>query len=391
MKIKKSLIDSTLVIVTMFVTILPIFLAKQLVLISMLLLLARIVISKDIFLYLNTKIIIFILLLPGISIALFYAPEKLVRFAGILLIALGFPFLSFKINHTSVIISSILIIFYLIITQLMLLEGNQILTNFRDYGYSFELVEAHRNYGTTKNILKNAFDFSYWAKRAGGLYSNPNTFAAVLICYFFIFDISWKYFFESKERKIKFKRFFYLLIFLLVAFSLLQTKSKTFLVGFVVYFIFKNFEFNSLLKLKLKKKLLVFLASSIGIIYLVFESIIKSLFTQGGSAYIKFTILFDYLQQVGFLDILFGSNFEFSFDAEYGYWIGTAGLTGLLAFFYFYKFIYKLVPQSRSLIISFLFISIGSTLFYNLLIVSILIPLFIILISSNKNEFTYPS
>ena len=216
----------------MFVTILPIFIAKQLVLISMLLLLARIVISKDIFLYLNTKIIIFILLLPGISIALFYAPEKLVRFTGILLIALGFPFLSFKINHTSVIISSILIIFYLIITQLMLLEGNQILTNFRDYGYSFELVEAHRNYGTTKNILKNAFDFSYWAKRAGGLYSNPNTFAAVLICYFFIFDISWKYFFESKERKIKFKRFFYLLIFLLVAFSLLQTKSKTFLVGF---------------------------------------------------------------------------------------------------------------------------------------------------------------
>ena len=176
----------------------------------------------------------------------------------------------------------------------MLLEGNQILTNFRDYGYSFELVEAHRNYGTTKNILKNAFDFSYWAKRAGGLYSNPNTFAAVLICYFFIFDISWKYFFESKERKIKFKRFFYLLIFLLVAFSLLQTKSKTFLVGFVVYFIFKNFEFNSLLKLKLKKKLLVFLATSIGIVYLVFESIIKSLFTQGGSAYIKFTILFDY-------------------------------------------------------------------------------------------------
>ena len=71
MKIKKSLIDSTLVIVTMFVTILPIFIAKHLVLISMLLLLARIVISKDIFLYLKKKLIIFILLLPGISIALF--------------------------------------------------------------------------------------------------------------------------------------------------------------------------------------------------------------------------------------------------------------------------------------------------------------------------------
>ena len=100
MKIKKSSLDTFLILLIMFVTILPLFIAKQLVLLSLSFLLVRIVISVDIFFYAKNKIIIFTLLMPGILGAFFASPEDLVRFSGILLIVLGFPYSSFKIKIT---------------------------------------------------------------------------------------------------------------------------------------------------------------------------------------------------------------------------------------------------------------------------------------------------
>jgi len=384
MKIKKSSLDTFLILFLMFVTILPLFIAKQLVILSLSFLLVRIVISADIFFYAKKKIIIFILLMPGIMGAFFASPEDLVRFSGILLIVLGFPFLSFKIKHLPIVVLSSIILLYLIVTQILLMQGNQIILNFRDFGYDFELSGSHKNYGTTDNIIKNLFDFSYWKIRGGGLYYNPNTLAGVVIIYFFIFDISWKYFNQiSSCGKKKWNRYFYWSIFLLVLFCLMQTKSKTFLIAFLAYLFFQYLDVIDLLRLRIKKKLLITLFSVVVILSLFLQEVIEGFFLKSGSANIKYSIFFDYLEQVSAFNLIFGGIF-FNFDFEYASWIGAAGLMGIIAFFIFYRMVYQFLPESNALLISLILISIAASLFYSLLFASILIPLFVILLSSGK-------
>ncbi|MDA9105728.1 hypothetical protein N9J78_04060 [Candidatus Pelagibacter sp.] len=384
MKIKKSSLDTLLILFLMFVTILPLFIAKQLVILSSSFLLLRIITSRDIFFYSKKKIIIFILLMPGILGAFFSAPEHLVRFFGILLIVLGFPFSSFKIKHFPIVVLSSLILLYLIITQILIMQENQIILNFRDFAYYYENVEVHRDTRTTDNIFKNLFDFSYWKARGGGLYSNPNTLSGVVIIYFFIFDVSWKYFNQSiNYGKKKWNKYFYQSIFLLVLFCLMQTKSKTYLIAFLVYLIFQHFDVINLLRLRIKKKLIVPLFFGVGILSLFFGKVIDGIFLEGGSAFIKYSILFNYLENASVFNLIFGGIF-FNFDAEFSLWIGAVGLIGVIAFFNFYRMVYQYLPQSKALLISLLMISLGGSLFYSLLLVSILIPLFVILLSSSK-------
>ena len=90
MKIKKSSLDTLLILFLMFVTILPLFIAKQFVILSLFFLVVRIVISADIFFYLKKKMIIFTLLMPGILGAFFLAPEHLVRFSSLASLRSGF-------------------------------------------------------------------------------------------------------------------------------------------------------------------------------------------------------------------------------------------------------------------------------------------------------------
>ena len=384
MKIKQSSLDTFLIMLVMFVTILPLITAKQLVFLSLSLLLMRIIISKDIFFFPKKKIIIFILFMPGIFGAFLFSPDNLVRFFGILLLVFGFPFSSFKIKHSFIMVLSSLILLYLIITQILIMQENQIILDFRDFAYYYEGVEAHRNHRTPDNILMNVFDFSYWKARGGGLYSNPNTLSGVVIMYFFIFDISWKYFNQSiNYDKKKWNKYFYQSIFLLVLFCLMQTKSKTYLVAFLAYLIFQHLDVINLLRLRIKKKLIIHLLFGVGILSLFFGKIIDGLFLVGGSAFIKYSIFFNYLENASLFNLIFGGIF-FNFDAEFSLWIGAVGLIGVVAFFNFYRMVYQHSPQSKALLISLLLISFGGSLFYSLLLVSILIPLFVILLSSGK-------
>ena len=328
--------------------------------------------------------IIFTLLMPGILGAFFLAPEHLVRFSGILFLVLGFPFSSFKIKHFPIVVLSSLILLYLIITQILIMQENQIILNFRDFAYYYEGVEAHRNHWITDNIFMNAFDFSYWKARGGGLYSNPNTLSGVVIIYFFIFDVSWKYFNQSiNYGKKKWNKYFYQSIILLVLFCLMQTKSKTYLIAFLAYLIFQHLDVINLLKLRIKKKLIVPLFFVVGILPLFYGKVIDGIILEGGSANIKYSILFNYLENASVFNLIFGGIF-FNFDAEFSLWIGAVGLIGVIAFFNFYRMVYQYSPQSKALLISLLLISIGGSLFYSLLLVSILIPLFVILLSSSK-------
>ena len=183
--------------------------------------------------------------------------------------------------------------------------------------------------------------------------------------------------------KKKWNKYFYQSIILLVLFCLMQTKSKTYLIAFLAYLIFQHLDVINLLKLRIKKKLIVPLFFVVGILPLFYGKVIDGIILEGGSANIKYSILFNYLENASVFNLIFGGIF-FNFDAEFSLWIGAVGLIGVIAFFNFYRMVYQYSPQSKALLISLLLISIGGSLFYSLLLVSILIPLFVILLSSSK-------
>ena len=386
MKIKKSSFDTMFIMLAMLAAAMPIFLAKPLVLVSLLFLIVRIIISKDLYYYIHQKIIITILFIPGILGAVSTSPEHLVRFCGIMLIVLGFPFLSFKIKQFPILVTSVLIIIYLTVTQIFLLHENQLIIDFRDFGYRNEYSYIFDYYGYVENIFTgiiNYFKDDYI--RAGGLYFNPNVLAVVLLLYFFIFDISLKNYNKivAYDKK-KFKKIFiYLSIFFLVIFSIMLTKSRTVIITFLAYIIFQKFNLIDLIRFKLKKKVIIPIFFALAVLSIFIGNIIKGIVTQTGSANIKLIVILEYLSEASIGDFLFGGRFDVNFDTEYGNWIGATGYLGVLAFFIFYIMVYRFAPQTKALLISFLLISSGNTLFYNLLYTSILIPLFIVLLSFN--------
>ena len=193
MIIKKSSFDTMFIMLVMLAVVMPVFLAKPILQASLIFLLVRIIICKDFYPYKKKKIIIFILFAPGILGAFLVSQEHLVRFVGIMLIVLGFPFLSFKIKQFPILITSILILIYLCVSQILILQDNQLMIDFRDFGYKNEWSYAFDQYGSVENIFREFIDFfknDYI--RAGGLYYNPNVLGVVILLYFFIFNITWK-------------------------------------------------------------------------------------------------------------------------------------------------------------------------------------------------------
>ena len=306
-----------------------------------------------------------------------------------MIIVLGFPFLSFRIKQFPILVTSVLILIYLCVSQILILQENQLMIDFRDFGYRSEWSYAFDQYGHVENIFREFIDFfkdDYI--RAGGLYFNPNVQGVVILLYSFIFSISWKNYNQTiaHDKKKIIKLFIYLLMFSLMIFSIMLTKSRTVIISLLAYIIFQNLNISDLIRFKLKKKLIIPIFFTIIILSIFIENIMKGIFTQTGSANIKIVVIFDYLSQASIGDLLFGGKFDRNFDAEYGNWIATSGYLGVLAFFIFYKMVYRFAPQTKALIISFLLIGIGNTLFYNLLYASILIPLFIILLSFNIKD-----
>ena len=389
MIIKKSSFDTMFIMLVMLAVVMPVFLAKPILQASLIFLLVRIIICKDFYPYMKKKIIIFILFAPGILGAFLVSQEHLVRFVGIMLIVLGFPFLSFKIKQFPILITSILILIYLCVSQILILQDNQLMIDFRDFGYKNEWSYAFDQYGSVENIFREFIDFfknDYI--RAGGLYYNPNVLGVVILLYFFIFNITWKNYNQiiAHDKKKIIKLFIYLSIFSLMLFSIMLTKSRTVIISLLAFIIFQNLNISDLIRLKLKKKLIIPIFFTIIILSIFIENIMKGIFTQTGSANIKIIVIFEYISQANIFDLLFGGKFDRNLDAEYGNWIVTSGFLGVLAFFIFYKMVYRFAPQTKALLISFLLIGIGNTLFYNLVYVSILIPLFIILSSFNIKD-----
>ena len=390
MIIKKSSLDTMLCMFIMLSLVSPYFNAninKILVFVSMFFLLIRILLSKELFSYINTKILIITLFLPGILGAIFVAPEHFIRFTGVIFLTLGFPFSKFKINYFSILVLSFLILLYLVITQMLIMQGNQLFLDFREFAYTDEWSYLHRGpmYGSVENIFKNAFSLEADI-RAGGLYSNPNVLSLLVLLYFFIFDISFKYanesFFNNKKKLIRYS--FYLLILLLVVFCFMLAKSRTVIGAFSIYMIIKNIDLASLKRLKIKKNII--LPFLLGTSFLLFflDRIFSAILSKGDSGMAKLGILLSYLDRVSVFNLLFGGTFNVSFDLEYGFWIGASGISGLIAFYIIYKMIYKFANDSAPIIFTFLIISFGNMLFYNLLNTPIICIILIFLLSFNK-------
>jgi hypothetical protein len=164
----------------------------------------------------------------------------------------------------------------------------------------------------------------------------------------------------------------------------LIAKSRTVAGAFSVYMIIKNIDLASLKRLKIKKNII--LPALIGTSFLLFflDRIFSAIFSQSDSGMAKLGIMLSYLDRVSVFNLLFGGTFNVSFDLEYGYWLGSSGISGLIALYIIYKMIYKFSNDSAPIIFAFLIISFGNMLFYNLLNTPIICIILIMLLSFNK-------
>jgi hypothetical protein len=361
----------------MLAPITPVIYAKKLVIISFSFLVLRVLGSKDLLYFINTKILILILFLPSIIMSVFYPGEDFFRFWPVLLIIFAFPFSDFKINYSKPLILTICIFYFLIITQFFLAYGNDFFLDFRDKWYPHLRPEKFDG-GFTDSILESILS-SNRTKRFGGLYHNPNILAGVILMYFMIFDRISRRFIEVYEGKKKILfQIIYFTTFVLIVSSLFLTSSRAILVSFIFYLFFIHLDLRLLTEFKIKKISALFLLISFVLFLLIIESVISGIFSDRASFGIKLKVFVRYLENVNILNLLIGGNFGLSFDQEYGYWLASSGLIGYLAFIIFFRMLIKIVPTTKLLVSVFLLIGLGATVFYNFLIVSIVTSLLII-------------
>lgn len=371
-KKKKFNIDSLIISLFAISIIAPTLYAKHLVLLFFSFLFTKFIISKNIFYFFNTKVLILILFLPGIILSLIYSSEAFLRFLPVLFMVLYFPFTNFRLNFSVLFICMLCIFFYLVVTQIFLAYGNEAFLNFRNSWYPYEYVSRH-DYGHINSIvtfiLENKRD-----QRFGGLYYNPNVLAGILFFFFLIIDSLLKYYKKNVLRVKKNFIIIYFIVYLSIIISLLLTSSRTIIISFVFYEFFKIFFIKSK---KYNFLLIVLLPILFLLISLQIMNVISNL-GNTGSVEIKFAILLKYLIEVNFFNLLFGGTFDLMFDQEYGYWLGASGILGFFAFFLFFKIIFKTIPSTKLLIFTFLLIGFGATVFYNFMMVSIVMIILII-------------
>jgi hypothetical protein len=387
MKIKKITLDTYLIIFLMYAAILPTFLAKPLIFILVGFVSLKIILCREFFFYFNKKILIFVLLLPGLYTSLLFDLKEFLRYSIILLIIFGLPFTNFKIKSSPLIKVSLAALFYLVVTQILLAHGNQPLLSFREFGYADEWSYIF-NYGTTSNLFKEMLSFNTAEGfRAGGIYYNPNILAGVIFLYYLIFYYSNKYYENQTEKKyINF--FFERLIMLIVATALLFTKSRTIILSFLLFIVLQNFNIRKNSVLQINKNIIFSLILAFLFVFLQIERIYAGIVTPGQSFYEKFNIFYYYISSIDLPRFLFGGTFDLHFDTEIGYLFGGFGLSGVIAYFLLLRLIYKNFLYGKLIVLLFLVMGLGTTVFFSLLKISIIIPL-LILGSSNRGILKY--
>jgi hypothetical protein len=72
------------------------------------------------------------------------------------------------------------------------------------------------------------------------------------------------------------------------------------------------------------------------------------------------------------------------FDTEFGYLFGAFGLSGMIAYFLLLKLIYKNFLYGKSIVLLLLVMGLGTTVFFSLLKIAIIIPLLILGLSNRR-------
>jgi len=377
MKINKKSTDTLLIMLCILAPVTPVIYAKKFVIIFFSFLVLRVLVSKDLFHLLNVKILIFLLFLPSIIMSIYYPGEDFFRFWPVLLIVFAFPFSDFKFNYSKPLFLIICILHFLIITQFFLAYGDDLFLNFRDRWYPH--VAPHKfDGGFTDSLIESIFSGNR-TKRFGGLYHNPNDLAGMIMIYFMIFDCLSKYQLTlNMGKKKNFFKIIYVVTFALIISSLFLTSSRAVLVPFIVYLFCKNLDLKVLKEFKIKKAAAPFLLIAIIIFFLIIESVLDGIFQERASFLYKFKYFFKYIVEVKSHELLIGGNFGLFFDQEYGYWLASSGLIGYLAFIIFFRMMIKIVPTTKLLVLVFLLIGLGATIFYNFMLISIVTSLLII-------------
>jgi hypothetical protein len=261
------------------------------------------------------------------------------------------------------------------LTQIFLSFENELFLNFRNFWYPFEYAEFF-NVDKIDNPLKQIIENTR-ISRFGGLYYNPNTYAGILFILYLIIDKLFKYYFDNILIIKKKATITYFIINLFFIVSLLFAGSLTIMVSYILYKII------TLKERKLYKKKFLNFLKTVFLFFLILLTVpilrYELVNLDGTASFgIKLSIFYRYLEEVNLLNLLFGGTFDIFFDQEYGYWLGSSGLSGLFAFFLLFKTIIKTIPSSKSLILSFLLIGIGATIFYNFMMIGLVIILLII-------------
>ena len=373
--IKLSTIDNFLISFLMLATISPVFFAKVFVIIAHILIFFRIL--KDNKIYVNhNRMFIFSLIFPGIILTLFHSPQDLIRFIIILFIIFRFPFSEFRLNKKSMYNLSILILFYLILTQILISFRIEGLVSFRDIWYTSEFshIFDHQNFIDFKH-KQSVLDL-IGKYRLGGLFHNPNLLAMIVLLYFFIFNTC--YFSLNRKNK-----FIYFLVFSITITSLILTYSRTAIAGFIVFILLQNINFKRLVNLKINIRTIPILLFIIFLGTFMLEVFLNA-FESNESGFIKIGIIINFLKTAYVHEILFGGVHKIMFDSDLGNWLGAFGFIGFAGYLLLFRNIVIINNSLLPFIIALILMSIGNTIFYGLLTANICLVYLIINSSENK-------
>jgi hypothetical protein len=382
MRIKKTLFDKLIITLLLVSPIAPVSVSKILVIVSLSLIILRFVLLNNIIIT-RLKLLIITLILPGIFLTTVNSPKDLIRFAIIFILILGAPKFDFLINKKYIMNFCSLILIYLISTQIFIAIDNDLLISFRANWYPNEFAFIWSEVNQYEKTTASSILTQIGQVRAGGIFHNPNVLASVIVLYFFIFVILYD---NLKVKKNYMEKLYFIFIFILVVLSLSLTFSRTYLVSIILFYLLRESTSINFQKLTIKFRHLFIFPIIFIIAYLLFDAVTASFYKIGGSMNIKISVISTYLKFEDIFTLFFGGRYGVFFDMEYGYWIGSIGFVGIIGLIFLFRNLYIENKILRLYFITFLFMSLGNSLFYGLLTAVIALNMIIISSSLNMND-----
>ena len=315
--INRATVDTLILMLCMTTVVLPTIISKPLLAIFYLILFTRVIISKDLLLFLNLKLLIIIFFIPSMTICLINYPDNFIRFIPLFILILGFPFSTIKIKINWINKTSFIILFYFFFTGILLSFGNDSAYNFREAFYQ-NLDNVVRNYGVIEDFDEVLFKKSNF--RLTGLYYNPNLSSLVATLFFFVFYISNRNLGINKKNK--FRQLFLVIGLFMIFYFLLLTQSRTFIIALIAFLLIES-GILRLTKLKINKKLFLVILASILFFYFQIERIFYGLFNSFGSISKKSKQFTEYMDQSNISQFIIGGRFDFFMDSGILFWFAA--------------------------------------------------------------------